>query len=269
MKKGPVFLLTFLLVGSSSVSLLTSCTSVSRKPQNVSASAPVGHNRLKEKAPKPEDVELDEYSAALVSDPIEPVNRAIFRFNDVVYTVLLRPISKVYETVLPKPVRRGLDNVFENVRVPVRLVNNVLQGKFVRARHELEKFLINSTIGVGGILRQSNRIPSLAELPVADTGQTFAKWGIGRGPYIVLPLLGPSTLRDAVGYAGDSALNPVSWITTAFGAPTWAVAIPSTNTLRALPHHLRIYDAATENTLDPYLAARSAYIQYRNEVALK
>jgi phospholipid-binding lipoprotein MlaA len=268
MKKGPIFLLAFLLMGSSSVSLLTSCTSASRKPQTVSASA-VGHNRLKEKATKAEDAELDEYSTALISDPIEPVNRAIFWFNDGVYTILLRPISKVYETVLPKPVRRGLDNVFENVRVPVRLVNNLLQGKFVRARHELEKFLINSTIGVGGILRQSDRIPALAEVPAADTGQTFAKWGIGRGPYIVLPLLGPSTLRDAVGYAGDSALNPVSWTTSAFGAPTWVVAIPSTNTLRSLPRHLRIYDAATENTLDPYLAARSAYIQYRNQVALK
>lgn len=267
MKNSPAFFLSFLLVASS-VSLLTSCTSASRKPQAVSVSSAVGDNKPKAPA-KVEEGDLDEYSTALVSDPWEPVNRAIFRFNDGIYTVLFRPVSKVYETVLPKPVRKGLDNFFENVRFPVRLVNGALQGRFERARQELEKFLVNSTIGIGGIIRQSDRIPSLAELPTSDTAQTFAKWGIRSGPYIVLPVLGPSTLRETVGYAGDSALNPVSWITTAFGAPTWAIAIPSTNTLRSLPHQLRIYDAATKDTLDPYLAARSAYIQYRNEVALK
>ena len=268
MKKRPTVLLSFLLVAAS-VSLLTGCASNYRKRPEPTVSAAVGDNKVKGKSVKAEEADLDEYSTALVSDPWEPVNRAIFRFNDGVYTILFRPVSKVYETVLPKPVRKGLDNVFENVRVPVRLVNDVLQGKFERAARELEKFVLNSTWGIAGILRLSDRIPSLAEVPAADTGQTFAKWGIERGPYIVLPLLGPSTLRETVGYAGDSALNPVSWVTTAFGAPVWAIAIPSTNTLRSLPHQLRIYDAATENTLDPYLAARSAYIQYRNEVARK
>jgi phospholipid-binding lipoprotein MlaA len=261
--------LLFVLLAVSSVPLLTGCASNNRKRPEPTVSAAVGDNKVKARPVKAEEAEIDEYSTVLVSDPWEPVNRAIFRFNDGLYTILLRPISKVYETVVPKPVRKGLDNVAENVRVPVRLVNNVLQGKFERAARELQKFLVNSTWGIGGIVRLSDRIPSLAEVPAADTGQTFAKWGIGRGPYIVLPVLGPSTLRETVGYAGDSALNPVSWVTTAFGAPVWAIAIPSTNTLRSLPHELRIYDAATENTLDPYLAARSAHIQYRNEVALK
>ena len=261
--------LLFVLLAVSSVPLLTGCASNNRKRPEPTVSAAAGDNRVKARPVKAEEAEIDEYSTVLVSDPWEPVNRAIFRFNDGVYTILFRPVSKVYETVLPKPVRKGLDNVYENVRVPVRLVNNVLQGKFDRAARELQKFLVNSSWGIGGIVRLSDRIPSLAEVPAADTGQTFAKWGIGRGPYIVLPVLGPSSLRDAIGYAGDSALNPVSWVTTAFGAPVWAIAIPSTNTLRSLPHQLRIYDAATENTLDRYLAARSAYIQYRNEVALK
>ena len=261
--------LLFLLLAVSSVPLLTSCASNNRKRPEPTVAAAVGDNKVKARPVKAEEAEIDEYSTVLVSDPWEPVNRAIFRFNDGVYTILFRPISKVYETVLPKPVRKGLDNFFENVRVPVRLVNDTLQGKFDRAARELQKFLVNSTWGIGGIVRLSDRIPSLAEVPAADTGQTFAKWGIGRGPYIVLPVLGPSSLRDAIGYVGDSALNPVSWVTTAFGAPVWVIAIPSTNVVRSLPHELRIYDAATENTLDPYLAARSAYIQYRNEVALK
>lgn len=268
MKKSPAFFLSFLLVVSS-VSLLIGCASNHRKPPESSVSAAVRANKVKEKPVKANESDLDEYSAALTSDPWEPVNRAIFRFNNGVYTIVLRPISKVYEAVLPKLVRRSLDNFFENVRFPVRLVNGALQGRFERARQELEKFLVNSTIGIGGIIRQSDRIPSLAELPTSDTGQTFAKWGIRSGPYIVLPVLGPSTLRETVGYAGDSALNPVSWITTAYGGPAWTVAIPSTNTLRFLPHALRTYDAATKDTVDPYVAARTAYIQYRNEVALK
>ena len=258
-----------LLLVVSSVSLLTSCTSTSRKQPDPPSSAAVQDSKPAATSVKAEEDDLEEYSTASVADPLERLNRATFQLNDGIYTVAFRPISKVYEKVLPKPVRKGLDNLFENVRFPVRFVNNALQGNFKRARQELEKFLINSSIGIGGILRQSDRIPSLADVPAAETGQTFAKWGIHSGPYLVLPVLGPSNLRDAVGYAGDSALNPVSWITTAYGGPVWAIAIPSTNTLRSLPHQLRIYDAATKNALDRYLAARSAYMQYRRQVALK
>ena len=106
-------------------------------------------------------------------------------------------------------------------------------------------------------------------MPAEDTGQTFAKWGIGHGAYLVLPLLGPSSLRDTVGLAGDYALNPVNWVTILYGGDAWTIVIPSTNTLRALPHQLSKYDSATKNALDRYLAARSSYIQYRREAALK
>ena len=106
-------------------------------------------------------------------------------------------------------------------------------------------------------------------MPAADTGQTFAKWGIGHGAYIVLPLLGPNSLRDTVGLAGDYVLNPVNWVTILYGGYAWTIAIPSTNTLRALPDQLGKYDSATKNALDRYLAARSSYIQYRREAALK
>ena len=118
-------------------------------------------------------------------------------------------------------------------------------------------------------MRQSDRIPSLADVPAADTGQTFAKWGIDHGVYIVLPLLGPSSLRDTVGLAGDYVLNPVNWVTILYGGYAWTIAFPSTNTLRALPDQLGRYDSATKNALDRYLAARSSYIQYRREAALK
>jgi phospholipid-binding lipoprotein MlaA len=128
---------------------------------------------------------------------------------------------------------------------------------------------VNTVVGIGGLGRPSDHIPALADVPAADTAQTFAKWGIGNGPYIVLPILGPSTLRDTVGLAGDYVLNPITWVSIVWGGYAWIVAIPTTNTVRALPVQLGQYDAITKDALDRYLAARSAYIQYRRQAALK
>jgi phospholipid-binding lipoprotein MlaA len=249
--------------------LVGACTSQPRKQPASSTVAAVGTGNINAKPANVEDNDLDEYDIALVPDPLEPINRATFWLNHEIYRFVLRPISKGYEKIVPEPVRKGIYNVFENVKFPVRLVNNALQGNFTRARRELEKFLINSSIGVGGIIRQSDRIPFLAEVPRTDTGLTFAKWGVKSGPYIVLPILGPSTFRDTAGLAGDYALNPVSWVTIVWGDYLWTMAIPYTNTLRALPEQLGTYDSVTENALDRYLAARSAYIQYRNQAAAR
>lgn len=263
--KRPPSILPF-LVALGLVPLLNACTSTPRKP---AASAPVAAVRADNVKAKPANVEpndLDEYDVALVPDPLEPINRVTFSLNHQIYRFVLRPISKGYEKIVPTPVRKGIYNVYENVKFPIRVVNNALQGNFTRARQELEKFLINTSIGVGGIIRQSDRIPSLAEVPRTDTGLTFAKWGMSSGPYLVLPVLGPSTFRDTVGLAGDYALNPVSWVTIVYGE-LWVMVIPYTNTLRALPEQLGTYDSVTENALDRYLAARSAYIQFRNQAA--
>lgn len=217
--------------------------------------------------------DLDEYQASEIPDPIEPVNRAIFAFNDGLYTVALRPISRGYEFIVPKPVRRGIHNAYDNVRFPVRLVNSLLQAKFPQAGRETGKFLVNSTAGIGGILRVSDRFPALADVPEADTGQTFAKWGIGPGFYIVLPVLGPNNLRDTVGAAGDAALNPVTWVGFLFGGgyfwggPNWTTGVTSGNTLRGLPGQMDAYDTATENSLEKYIAARTAYTQFRDAKA--
>ena len=254
------------LVACGLVPLLGACTSNPRKPAETAPVAAIRTDNVKANPANAEHDDLDEYDVALVPDPLEPINRVTFSVNHQIYRFVLRPISKGYEKIVPTPVRKGIRNAYENVRFPVRLVNNALQGNFTRARQELEKFLINTSIGVGGIIRQSDRIPSLAEVPPTDTGVTFAKWKMSSGPYLVLPLLGPSTFRDTVGLAGDWALNPVSWVTIASGE-LWLLAIPYTNTLRSLPEQFSAYDAATENALDRYLAARSAYIQYRNEAA--
>lgn len=217
--------------------------------------------------------EYDDYADVSVRDPLEKLNRGTFWFNDKLYLVLLRPVSKGYELIFPQPVRRGIDNAFENVKFPVRFVNSALQGKFKRAGQETGKFVVNTVAGVGGVLNISDKIPALAHVPAEDTGQTFGVWGIGHGPYLMLPVLGPSSLRDGVGLAGDYALNPVNWGFAYHGGHDWehdwTMIPPSANTVRSLPDQLSKYDAATKEAVDPYISVRSVYIQNRADAVKK
>jgi len=213
--------------------------------------------------------DLDEYAVVDIADPLEGLNRATFWLNDKLYLVIFRPISKGYEAVVPKPARNGIYNAFENVKFPVRFVNCALQGKFKRAGLETEKFLVNTVGGVGGLYRLSDKVPSIANLPDEDTGKTLAKWGMGHGAYIVIPFLGPSSVRDTVGLAGDYALNPVNWGYFSPGKHDWTMIPPAANTLRALPIQLAGYDDAKQGSIDHYIAIRSAYVQYRDEAVKK
>jgi len=259
-----------LFLATAVTAFLPGCASTGHKqPEPAPAPAAAPKSKADDKAVKPAsdgksvkssgaNDDLDEYAAVPVSDPLEPLNRATFQLNDGIYTVLLRPISKGYQFVVPKLVRQGVYNAYENVKFPIRVINDVLQWNLPRAGLETGKFLVNSTVGIAGLGRPSDHIPALADVPAADTGQTFAKWGIGNGPYLVLPILGPSTIRDTFGLAGDYALNPITWVCFVYGDYDWIIAIPAANTLRALPGQMDLYDAA-----------RSAYIQYRKENAAK
>jgi len=215
--------------------------------------------------------EMDEYAVVPVSDPFEPVNRAVFRFNDGLYDYVLRPVSKGYKKVVPAPVRTGIRNFFDNIRFPIRFVNSSLQGKFGRAGLETGKFAVNTVAGLGGFIRISDDVPSLARIPREDTGQTFGVWRIGQGPYLVLPVLGPGTARDTVGFVGDYFLNPLNWnLRENLDWYTWEVetGVTVVSVVNSLPDLLNTYDAPRKDAIDPYLAVRSAYIQYR-EAAVK
>lgn len=255
-----------LLVLAAAALIFTSCSSGPKKPAQPAA-ASVGDKSDGKSVRAASD--LDEYQVETIADPLEPLNRVTFSLNHGLYTYLFRPISKGYEWVIPKLLRQGIHNAFENVKYPVRVVNDTLQGNFQRAGLETGKFVVNTVVGVGGLGRPSDHIPALADVPAGETGQTFAKWGVGHGAYLVLPVLGPCSLRDTVGLAGDYALNPVSWVTIWYGGYAWTLAIPSTNTVRAMPNQMKMYEAATKDALDRYLAARSSYVQYRKEAALK
>lgn len=257
-----------LLIPLFAASILASCASnkgnVAAEAAPVSARSSVSVVPGQSAAPAAD--ELDEYAAAgEISDPLETLNRATFVLNDKLYTVFFRPVSKGYEKALPRRVRKGIDNVFDNVRFPARFVNCALQGKFKRAGQETEKLLVNTIAGLGGLIRVSDKIPSLADVPEEDTGQTFAAWGIGHGAYLVLPFYGPSSVREGVGLAGDYALNPINWGTFWHGDHDWTMAVQGGNTLRLLPAGLSTYDAATQDAVDPYLSVRNAYIQNRAE----
>ncbi len=214
-----------------------------------------------------------EYDAPRVSDPLEPVNRAVFKFNDVVYDKALWPVARGYEKVVPSPVRTGLVNFYDNIRYPVRLVGSLLQGKFKRAGRETGKFVVNTTAGLGGFIRQSDKIPELANVPREDMGQAFGAWGIGHGPYLVLPILGGVSSRDLVGRVGDTFASPLGWKYPEWGNREWTdeldwewqLAITGTDTISSLPGGLRIYREMKSSALDPYLSVRDGTISYRDE----
>ena len=214
-----------------------------------------------------DDLDLDEYAVIEVYDPLEPVNRAVFKFNDGLYDYALRPISKGYTRVVPEPARHGIRNFFDNIRFPIRFVNSALQGKFGRAGLETQKFAVNTVAGLGGFIRISDDVPALAAIPREDTGQTLGVWRIGKGPYLVLPVFGPGTARDTAGIVGDYFLNPLNWnLRENIEWYTWEVetGVTTVGILNTLPDILNTYDAPRKNALDPYIAVRSAYIQYRD-----
>jgi phospholipid-binding lipoprotein MlaA len=145
-----------------------------------------------------------------VSDPFEPVNRVIFGFNEIVDFLVLRPVSHAYRAVVPQPLRTGVSNALHNFSTPIIFANDLLQGRPERAKTTAVRFLVNSTAGFGGLVDAAAAagLPSHSE----DFGQTLAVWGARPGAYIILPVLGPSTVRDTVGMAVDTALHPATWL---------------------------------------------------------
>lgn len=197
-----------------------------------------------------------------IPDPIEPVNRGTFWFNHQIYRYAFKPLTKVYKFAFPQPVRTGISNVVYNAQYPCRVINDMLQWKTKTAGLETEKFLLNTTAGVGGIFKVSNKFPCLADVPYNDTSITFAKWGIPNGCYVVWPILGPYSLRDFVGFAGDIAEDPITWLT--YGAGTFGTLSIATTTPRVTSRgtdQMDNYDTLTQGAVDRYSAVRSAYEQ--------
>lgn len=216
-------------------------------------------------------VEFDEIekgggAKAEIADPLEPFNRAMYRFNDKLYLWVLKPVAQGYSKVVPEPARVSVDNFFTNLAFPVRFVNCLLQANFGGAAKELGRFTINTLWGIGGLLDPAaDREINLTKQD-EDLGQTLGSYGIGQGFYITWPVFGPSTPRDTVGMVGDSFLRPFTYVDPWYvGAGAKAFDLVNDTSLR-----IGDYEALTGAAVDPYVAIRDAYVQYRmKKVKLK
>jgi phospholipid-binding lipoprotein MlaA len=195
-----------------------------------------------------------------VNDPYEATNRAIFVLNLKIDRLTLRPTAEVYQDNLPEEVRDGLRNALDNLHAPVVFANDVLQGEARRASQTAGRFLVNSTLGVGGLFDVAGRM-GLASHD-EDFGQTLGVWGAGEGPYVVLPLFSPSNPRDAIGKAADIALDPSIYLKIKRHL-MWEGLRQYLNIVDTRARSLEALDAIERDSLDFYASARSLYRQNR------
>lgn len=194
-------------------------------------------------------------------DPFEGFNRAMYTFNEKLDTFFLKPVAKGYRAVVPTPARQGVSNFFSNLREPMVMLNDALQGKFKHAASDLGRFLTNSTLGVFGLFDVASRMG--LEKHSEDFGQTLAVWGVGEGPYLVLPFLGPSGVRDGIGWVGDYYAYPPTYMEeTSTAWKLYALDTVDTRT-RYLDAGDILYEAAGD---DPYIFVREAYRQRRRSL---
>ena len=198
---------------------------------------------------------------AQVSDPLEPVNRAIFSFNEGFDRYVFRPVAQGYVDIVPTLVRRGVSNVFGNISDAFSAVNNLMQGKREPLGNDLGRVLVNSTFGLGGIfdIASEGGIEKSGE----DFGQTLGYWGLGPGPYLVLPILGPSDVRDAVGLGVHAYFDPVNQYVEPDRAMWGLTVLRAVDARAAL---LGTEDLVSGAALDKYTFIRSAYLQRRKNL---
>ena len=197
-------------------------------------------------------------------DPWEKTNRKVYALNRGLDRYALKPASNAYRAVVPGAARRGISNGLNNITEPTSFINAVLQGKIKQAFRTVDRFLINSTIGIAGLADQATNLGRPEE--PEDFGQTLAVWGVKSGPYLMLPFFGPSTLRDAVGLAGDFAADPVPYARKdALGSSIFVSG--GQFGLTALDLRSKLTDAGADNvldsSLDEYATVKSAYLQRR------
>ncbi len=195
-----------------------------------------------------------------VADPLEPLNRAVFVFNDKLYFWVLKPVRNGYSAVLPKDVRVCLENFFDNLASPVVLVNTLLQGRFDDAGTVLSRFGINTVLGVYGLADPAATEFSLYP-PSADFGQTLGRYGMGEGVYLYWPLFGPSNVRDSIGRFADTAAHPLAYSGLNSAERTGYSGANLINSLSLSPNE---YEEMKKYSLDPYVAVRQGYHEYRN-----
>lgn len=212
-------------------------------------------------APKNDPEALAEFQK--LNDPAEPLNRDIFDFNKGLDDAVIKPVTGAYRAVAPDPARRGVHNFLNNLRTPVILANDLLQGEFRRAGITLTRFVINSTVGVLGFSEQAAGMGF--EFHNEDFGQTLAVWGVSEGPYVMLPILGPSNPRDAVGFVVDFFFDPINY--WANNTDRQYITFART-VVRGIDTRDQLWDVLNDlerSSVDFYAAIRSLYRQRRTD----
>ncbi len=188
---------------------------------------------------------------------LEPLNRASYRLTDTLDRALLKPLAVGYQDITPKPLRHAITNFFRNLSYGGVVVNDFLQGKVRQGMEDLFRIIVNSSFGIGGLVDMASDfgLPRHEE----DLGQTLAVWGVPAGPYLFLPLLGPSTARNLPNFALDAFLDPVNWL----GNNTYQYSLNGLELVNTRAELLQITDLVEESALDPYTFIQEGYLQRR------
>jgi len=202
---------------------------------------------------------VSEEAKGEIADPLEPFNRAMYHFNDKLYFWVLKPVAQGYGKVVPEAARVSVSNFFANLAFPIRFVNCLLQANFGGAAAELGRFTVNTLWGIGGFLDPASSKDINLSKQDEDFGQTLGTYGLGQGFFINWPLFGPSSPRDTVGLVGDAFLTPSSYLSPWYaGAGTRGYDMVNGTSLK-----IGDYESLKEAAIDPYVAIRDAYVQYR------
>ena len=210
-------------------------------------------------------------SLAETKDCFESVNRGIFSFNKMLDTLIFKPVAKGY-SYLPDPLKTGVRNVTSNISYTVTIPNHLLQGEFKNFANDSGRFIINSTFGILGIFDPAAKL-GLNKVEPEDYGQTLGKWGVGPGCYVMLPIFGPSTARDAVGKVGNTLLDPFYMVTVGdktimhnnFGDSTYYLE-KGFDTVDFRAQNLNNFDNLEKNSIDLYASVKSLYLQRRESL---
>lgn len=197
-------------------------------------------------------------------DPLEPMNRVVYQFNMAIDTTIIKPVAEVWRWALPQPVRTGFTNVLENIREIWHTINALLQGDLPRAGDYVGRFVVNTTVGVLGIFDAATDL-GIKGGP-NDLGMTFAKWGIGDGPFLEIPLFGPSTVRDGIGLGIEAWYDPLQRALHHWSTSGWEWGVFAARYINARSRLLDT-DKLIQDALDPYAFRRDSYFQFRKSLA--
>lgn len=227
---------------------------------------PDANAETKKPAPAESNNTTDEFEeeGPRIADPLVPLNKVMFHFNDKLYFWALKPVTQVYSHIIPEDFRIIFSNAYDNLKAPARVLNSLLQFRFKAAGNELIRFLFNSFAGVGGLGDVAKDALGIKKQE-ADFGQTLGHYGIGHGFYIVLPVLGPSSLRDTIGFAGDRMMYPLTYIDgndLTFGE---AAGIAAHEKVNDTSFKIGDYESFKESAIDPYVSMRDAFVQHRKK----